>query len=110
MLDNSNPFGATVATYQQFAALSLQLTQRWFEMQLKLFQAVVTGEGLSSATAEWQQFIQDSMQKTIELATRTQGDLRDTMAAQASSFEQMAKRNTEDIVQTVNRTAAKSAR
>jgi hypothetical protein len=107
---NTNPFGASVAAYQQFATLSMQLMQRWFELQLKLFQAVVTGEGLSRATAEWQQFVQDSMQKTIDLATQTQGDLRDTIAAKATSFEEMAKRNTEDIVQAVRTTPPKGAR
>jgi hypothetical protein len=107
---NTNPFGVSVAVYQQFATLSMQLMQRWFDMQLRFFQAVVTGEGLSRATAEWQEFVQDSMQKTIDLATQTQGELRDTIAAQATLFEERAKRNTDDIVQAVSTMAAKGVR
>ena len=85
MASNPNPISANWAPYQQFASLSIQLMQQWYELQFRAFRVVAQG----------------SMRNTLDLATQAQSNLRHAIAAQITSFQGVAKRNAENMVQDV---------
>jgi len=102
----NNVIAANIQVLQQFATLSMQIMQRGFELQLKTYEVYLTGQGLSRAAAEWQELIQHSAQRTIELLTRAQTDMRQAIAAQATPLNEMAERSAEDLTHAVEQTVA----